>query len=161
MTITGTLANEFALLCEFYNIDMDKPFKDLSDYEKQIVIIGSDRPFSYTLTSRSGNKNHRNGFIEGPKRKIERLYVETQSQMLRDWYYTFMMETICSTCNGQRLNEKPLAVRIDGVNIAKLTNMQIGEMFNFLSTMNITAQQKEISRLLLEEILKDNEYIGR
>ena len=65
---------EFALLCEFYNIDMDKQFKDLSDYEKQIAIIGSDRPFSYTLTSRSGNKNHRNGFIEGPKRKIERLF---------------------------------------------------------------------------------------
>ena len=150
---------EFVYLCEFYNIDMDKPFKDLSDYEKQIAIIGSDRPFSYTLTSRSGNQNHRNGFIEGPKRKIERLYVETQSQMLRDWYYTFMMETVCSTCNGNRLNEKPLAVKIDGINIAELTNMQIGEMYKFLSNMNISKQQKEISRLLVEEILNRLKFL--
>ena len=150
---------EFVYLCEFYGIDMDKPFKDLTEYEKQIAMIGSDRPFSYTLVSRSGNQNHRNGFIEGPKRKIERLYVETQSQMLRDWYYSFMMETTCTTCNGQRLNEKPLSVRIDGVNIAELTEMQIGEMFDFLSTMNITAQQKEISRLLVDEILNRLQFL--
>ena len=150
---------EFVYLCEFYGIDMDKPFKDLTEYEKQIAISGSDRPFSYTLVSRSGNQNHRNGYIEGPKRKIERLYVETQSQMLRDWYYSFMMETTCTTCNGQRLNEKPLSVKIDGVNIAELTNMQIGEMYNFLSTMNISAQQKEISRLLLDEILNRLQFL--
>ena len=144
---------EFVYLCNYYNIDMNKPFKDLSEYEKQIAVVGSDIPLSYTLTSRSGNKNHRNGFIEGPKRRIERLYVETQSQMLRDWYYTFMMETICDTCNGDRLNEKALAVKIDGINIAQLTKMQIGDIYNFLVNMNISNQQKEISKLLVEEIL--------
>ena len=144
---------EFVYLCEYYNIDMDKPFKDLSDYEKQIAIVGSDVPLKYTLTSRSGNQNHKNGFIEGPKRRIERLYVETQSQMLRDWYYSFMMETTCLTCNGKRLNEKALAVKIDGVDIATLTDMQIGQMHAFLSNMNISNQQKEISKLLVEEIL--------
>ena len=144
---------EFEYLCEYYGIDMDKPFKDLTDYQKQIAVVGSDIPLKYTLVSRSGNQNHRNGFIEGPKRRIERLYVETQSQMLRDWYFSFMMETTCTTCNGDRLNEKPLSVKINGVNIAELTNMQIGEMYNFLSNLSLSEQQKEISRLLLEEIL--------
>ena len=150
---------EFVYLCNYYNIDMNKPFKDLTDYEKQIAIIGSDIPLKYTLTSRSGNQNHRNGFIEGPKKRIERLYVETQSQMLRDWYFSFMMETICTTCNGDRLNEKPLAVKINGVNIAQLTNMQVGEMFKFLSNLSLTNQQKEISRLLIEEILNRLKFL--
>ena len=144
---------EFVYLCEYYGIDMDKPFKDLTDYEKQIAIVGSDIPLKYTLTSRSGNQNHRNGFIEGPKRRIERLYVETSSQMLRDWYFSFMMETTCTTCNGDRLNEKPLSVKINGVNIAQLTNMQIGEMYYFLTNLSLSDQQKEISRLLMDEIL--------
>ncbi len=143
---------EFEYLCKYYQIDMNKPFKELSKYEKQIALIGSDIPLKYTLVSRSGNQTHRNGFIEGPKKHIERLYVETQSQMLRDWYFSFMMETICTTCNGQRLNEKPLSVRIDGLNIAQLTNLQVGEIYQFLQTMKITPQQKEISRLLVEEI---------
>ena len=116
---------DFQYVCEFYGIDMDKPFKELSDYEKQIAMLGSDIPLKYTIVSRSGNSIKRNGFIEGPKRRIERLYVETQSSMLRDWYFSFMMETTCTTCNGNRLNEKPLSVKIDGVNIAQLTNMQI------------------------------------
>lgn len=150
---------EFVYLCEYYHIDMNKPFKELSEYEKHIAVVGSDVPLKYTLVSRSGNQNHRNGFIEGPKRRIERLYVETQSQMLRDWYFSFMMETTCTSCKGERLNEKPLSVKIDGVNIAKLTNMQIGEMYKFLSTMNISEQQREISRLLLEEILNRLQFL--
>ena len=150
---------EFVYLCDYYGIDMDKPFKDLTDYEKQIAMVGSDVPLRYTLVSRSGNSNHRNGFIEGPKRRIERLYVETQSQMLRDWYFSFMMETTCLTCNGDRLNEKPLSVKINGINIAELTNMQIGEMYNFLKNMNLTEQQKEISRLLVEEILNRLQFL--
>ena len=52
--------------------------------------------------------------LENEQRRIERLYVETQSQMLRDWYFSFMMETTCTTCKGKRLNEKPLSVKIDG-----------------------------------------------
>lgn len=143
---------EFEYLCQYYQIDMNKPFKELSKYEKQIALIGSDIPLKYTLVSRSGNQNHRNGFIEGPKKHIERLYVETQSQMLRDWYFSFMMETTCTTCKGQRLNVKPLSVKIDGINIAELTNMQIGEINYFLQNMKITPQQKEISKLLVDEI---------
>ena len=143
---------EYALLCKYYNIDMDKPFKELSKYEKQIAVYGSDIPIKYTLTSRSGNQNHRNGFIEGPKRHIERLYVETQSQMLRDWYFSFMMETTCTTCKGKRLNEKPLSVRIDGINIAEL-------MYHFLSNMNISKQQREISKLLVDEILNRLQFL--
>ena len=143
---------EFEYLCHYYQIDMDKPFKELSKYEKQIALIGSDIPIKYTLVSRSGNQMHRNGLIEGPKKHIERLYVETQSQMLRDWYFSFMMETTCTTCKGKRLNEKALSVLIDGMDIASLTNMQIGEIYQFLNKMNISEQQKEISRLLVTEI---------
>ncbi len=143
---------EFVYLCKYYNIDMNKPFKDLTKYEKQIALVGSDIPLKYTLTSRSGNQMHRNGFIEGPKSHIERLYMETQSSMLRDWYFSFMMETKCTKCDGKRLNEKPLAVRIDGLNIADLTAKPINEIYDFLVNMNITAQQKEIAKLLIEEI---------
>jgi len=150
---------EFELLCKYYNIDMNKPFKDLSDYEKQIAMVGSDIPISYTLTSRSGNQNHRNGFIEGPKRHIERLYLDTQSQMLRDWYFSFMMETTCTTCNGKRLNEKALAVLINGVDIATLSSMQIGKAYEFLKNLKLSNQQMSIARLLLAEIENRLEFL--
>ena len=142
----------FAYLCNYYHIDLDKPFKDLTDYEKKIVLEGSDVPIKYSLVSRSGNRINHNDYIEGSKRHIERLYLETQSSALRDWYYSFMMETTCTACNGSRLNEKALSVLVGGLNIASLTDMQVGKMYDFLNNLKLTLQQQEIAKLLLIEI---------
>ena len=144
---------EFVYLCEQYNIDMDKPYCELTNYEKRIVTIGSDKPFKYTITSRSGNNMNRMGFIEGPKTHIERLYKETTSEMMRTWYQTFMVDSTCPTCNGKRLNEYALAVLIDGKNIFDYVDMSIYHLINALENINLTEQQREISRLILKEIL--------
>ena len=52
---------EFVYLCKQYRIDMDKPYKDLTKKEKDIVIYGSDKPFKYVITSANGNQMHREG----------------------------------------------------------------------------------------------------
>ena len=144
---------EFVYLCEVYNIDMDKPYNELTDYEKRIVTVGSDKPFQYTITSRSGNKMNRFGFIEGPKTHIERLYKDTTSEMMRSWYQTFMVDSTCPTCEGKRLNDFALAVLIDNRNIFDYTNMSIYHLINALENLKITEQQREISRLVIKEIL--------
>ena len=144
---------EFVYLCEQYNIDMDKPYSELTDYEKNIVTIGSDKPFKYVITSRSGNNMNRFGMIEGPKTHIERLYKETTSEMMRQWYQTFMVDSTCPTCSGKRLNQFALAVLIDNKNIFDFTDMSIYHLIETLKNLNITEQQKEISRLIIKEIL--------
>ena len=144
---------EFVYLCEQYNIDMDKPYCELTDYEKNIVTIGSDKPFKYVITSRSGNNMNRFGMIEGPKTHIERLYKETTSEMMRQWYQTFMVDSTCPTCNGKRLNKFALAVLIDNKNIFDYTDMSIYHLIETLKNLNITEQQKEISKLIVKEIL--------
>ena len=144
---------EFVYLCEQYNIDMDKPYSELTDYEKNIVTIGSDKPFKYVITSRSGNNMNRFGMIEGPKSHIERLYKETTSEMMRQWYQTFMVDSTCPTCSGKRLNQFALAVLIDNKNIFDYTDMSIYNLIETLKNLNITEQQKEISRLIIKEIL--------
>ena len=144
---------EFEYLCEQYNIDMNKPYKDLTDYEKQIVTIGSDRPFKYVITTRSGNNMNRFGLIEGPKTHIERLFKDTTSEAMRQWYQTFMVDSTCPTCQGKRLNDFALAVLIDNKNIFDYTNMSIYNLIITLENLNITEQQREISRLIIKEIL--------
>ena len=144
---------EFVYLCELYNIDMNKPYNELSDYEKKIVTIGSDEPYKYSITSRSGNKMNRFGYIEGPKTHIERLYKDTTSEMMRSWYQTFMIDSTCPTCDGKRLNEYALTVLIDNKNIFDYTNMSIYNLINTLENINLTDQQREISRLVIKEIL--------
>ena len=54
------------------------------------------------------------GLYEG---KIERLYTETSSQMMRDIYGFYMREIECPKCHGDRLNELALCVKVGKYNI--------------------------------------------
>lgn len=145
---------EFVFLCKQYKIDMDKPFKDLTDKEKDIVFVGSDKEFKYEITSASGNVMHRNGFIEGVCTKINRLYNETGSEMMREMYEFYMKDSECKTCHGARLNEQALAVRVNGLNIYEVTKLSIEELQAFIQDLprKLTNTENEIAKLIIKEI---------
>ena len=94
---------------------IDKPIKDFTKKELDIVLYGSKDLISYKLESRSGNVMKKTEFIEGVCTLIERRYMETSSQMSREWYATFLAEAPCPTCGGRRLNEQALSVRVGGI----------------------------------------------
>ena len=145
---------EFVYLCNAYKIDMDKPFKDLSDYEQKICIYGSDKEFSFTITTVNGNQMHKNGYIEGVKTRIDRLYNETNSEMMRGLYEYYMRDNVCSTCHGARLSEAALSVRINGLNIYEVTCLSIDDLYKYIRDLpeKITKTEYEIARLIINEI---------
>ena len=145
---------EFAYLCKQYNIDLDKPYKDLTEKEKEIIAFGSDREFKYEITSSSGNVMHRNGFIEGVKTKVDRLYRETTSPMMQEFYEFFMKDHVCSTCNGARLSKQALAVRVHGLNIYEVTCLSIEDLLKWINELEgvLTHTEFEIAKMIINEI---------
>ncbi len=145
---------EFELLCNLYKIPLDIPFKDLTDKQKHIVFYGSPEIHKYVLKSSSGNTNNRLGYIEGIKVKVERLYQETSSDWMRDYYEKFMRDSICTTCKGARLSKEALSVRINGKNIYEVTCMQLRELREWnLSLKDIlTPTQLEIAAMVIREV---------
>lgn len=145
---------EFELLCSLYNIPIDKPYKDIPEDKKHILLYGSPEIHKYALKSSSGNVNNRLGYIEGIKTKLERLYSETTSDWARDWYGSFMRDKECTTCHGARLNKEALAVRIDNKNIYEVTSMQIHELRDWIRNLKNILNQKEldIANLVIKEI---------
>ncbi len=145
---------EFEYLCNQYGIDLNKPYKDLTEKEKHIVMFGSDKPFKYELTSVNGNKTHRNGFIEGVKSRMDRLYNSTSSEMMREIYEFYMRDSECTTCHGARLNDAALAVRVNGLNIYEVTCLSIEELIAYIRSVNdsLKENEREIARLIIREI---------
>ncbi len=145
---------EFTYLCKLYKIDMDKPFNKLTEKEKDIIFIGSEKEFKYEITSVNGNVMHRNGVIEGIKTKIDRLYNSTSSEMMRGIYEYYMRDSECTTCHGSRLNETALSVLINGKNIYEFTCMSIEDLQKFLidTKSKLTPKETEISKLIFKEI---------
>lgn len=152
---------DFEMLCKLYKIPMDIPFKDLTKEQKKIVFVGSPVPHAYTLVSSSGNVNHRNNYIEGVAKKVERLYQETQSEMTREWYGRFMRDYECMTCHGARLSDEVLSVRINGLNIYEVTLLPISDLLKFIdeTEKTLTNTQLEIAKMVLKEIRNRAQFL--
>ena len=152
---------EFVLLCNLYKVPMDKPWEDLTKEQQNIVLYGSPVVHQYKLTSSSGNTMHRNQIIEGMKTKLERLYRETTSDWMREYYEIFMSDKECTTCHGQRLNEAALSVRIDGKNIYEVSAMQLKELKEWAKNLpsKLNENDKEIADLVLKEVYNRTSFL--
>ena len=145
---------EFALLCKLYKIDLNTPWKDLTPREQHIALFGSEEPFKYEITSVNGNVMHRNGYIEGVKTRIDRLYNNTSCEMMREVFEYYMRDKECTTCHGARLNQQALSVLIDGKNIDDITHLQLKELVKWVDELpnKLSESQKTIADMVLREI---------
>lgn len=152
---------EFALLCSLYNIPLDKPWKDLTAEQQNIVLFGSPQIHQYTLRSSSGNINHRHQSIEGIKTKLERLYSETTSDWMREYYETYMSDRECTTCHGRRLNPAALSVLIANKNIYEVSNLQLKELKIWAKELPtyLNEEENKIADLVLKEISSRTSFL--
>ena len=145
---------DFDYLLSLYNIDKNKPLKDMSKEEMDIILNGSKEPIKYKIVSSSGNVLNRFDYIEGVKKRIERLYRETSSDFLREYYAKFIVDYECSTCHGARLSKEVLSVKIDGKNIYEVTCMSIDKLLRWINHLREVLDENslKISTLILKEI---------
>jgi len=143
---------KFKALCDYYEIDVNKPIKKLTKQELSWLLYGSSDIIEYTMYSKSGNVTKKAEFIEGIVTLIERRFMETTSSFGREWYGSFMGESTCPDCGGRRLNEQALCVKISGKNIYEWTQMSIKQALQFVRNLDITPQQHKIADLILKEI---------
>lgn len=145
--------------CDFYKIDMNKPWKKLTKKEREIVLFGSLEELDFLYISKNGNKRFARRFYEGVITNLERRYLETSSTWIREWLDNYMMEIECPMCHGARLKESILHVFVGKKNIYEMTQMSIGKLLDFINNMKLNKEQTEISRLIVKEILNRLEFL--
>lgn len=139
--------------CEAFGIDMDTPFKELSDKDKKIILYGAgDREFHFKFESDFGGLKDIDTTFEGVIPNVERRYRETNSDFTRDVMRQYMTSLTCQTCHGYRLNEQALSVKIAGKHIGEVSDFPINESLNFFENLTFSEQNQEIARPILKEI---------
>ncbi|MGM9969742.1 MAG: excinuclease ABC subunit UvrA [Anaeroplasma sp.] len=138
--------------CDYYNIDMDIPFKNLTEKQKSIILYGSPDMIDFKMTSTSGRNHDKKEYFEGIVTNFQRRYVETNSDWIRDWIEGYMVERKCDTCNGRRLNKSVLNIFINDKNIADICDMPIDELYNWFINLKLSPEKTEIARLAVKEI---------
>ncbi|MDE5977554.1 MAG: excinuclease ABC subunit UvrA, partial [Turicibacter sp.] len=139
-------------VCRHYNIDLNKPFEELNDQEKEIILYGTTEPIHFQIQSESGIKQEKVDTYEGVINNLERRYIETSSSFMREWIEGFMADLTCKKCKGKRLSEQALAILIDGKNIDDFTKLSIREALDYIENLNLTEKDQLISNLILKEI---------
>ncbi len=153
---------DFCILLDTYKIPYDVPWQDLSDKQRHIVLYGSEKPIDREIRTVSGNIMHKHGVLEGVKSKIERLYANSSSKWMLDYYESFMRDSECLHCHGARLNEKALAVKVNGLNIYEVTCLSIDELLSWTEKTRDSLAENElkIADLVLKEIYNRAKFLS-
>lgn len=149
---TNLAMEEIRQVCKHYMIDLKKPFGELTNEEKRIVLYGSNDKIKISMQSKSGRNHDKETFFEGVVNNFNRRYMETSSEWIRDWIEGYMVEKECSSCHGARMNEKVLNVFIEGKNIYDLCCMSIEDLKKFLSDLKLTEEKAHIAKNILKEV---------
>jgi len=138
--------------CREMGINMDKPWRELSEKHKKALLHGlGDQRISYEI-SREDEHYKWHGRFEGVITNLERRYRDTQSEYMREEFERFMSYSVCPDCGGLRLRPEALHVFIDGHNIIDVTHMPAGECLNYFNNLKLDARRLEIAARVLKEI---------
>ena len=140
--------------CKSVDIDMDTPFNKLSKKQQQQILYGNgETPFHFHYENDFGGIRDVDVPFEGVINNISRRYRETNSDFTREQMRKYMTELPCPVCHGYRLNQRALAVKIDGRNIGEVSALSISDSLEFFKNIKLSAQKNEIAKPILKEII--------
>ncbi len=139
-------------VAKYYNIDLNIPVKDMNKKDLEIILYGTNELINFEYVSKNGNKRYTKDFYEGFVNNLERRYIETSSNWIREWIEGYMVETSCPKCKGARLNKDVLSVLVGKKNIYELTCMSISDLIVFFDNLKLNKEQTKISELIIKEI---------
>lgn len=142
-----------AQACDGFGIDMDTPFEDLPEEQREIILYGSNGElFHFHYENDFGGVRDVEVPFEGVLTNIKRRYHETNSDFTREQMRLYMTELTCQTCHGYRLNPQALSVKINGTNIGEVSEHAINDAIDFFETVKLSEQEQMIAKPILKEI---------
>ena len=148
-------------VCEVYKINMDKPYKKLTDRQKNILMHGSgDKEIEFTFTQRNGGTRKRKMVFEGVIPNINRRYHESPSEYTREMMSKYMTELPCETCHGKRLSQEALSVYVGGFNIGEVVQYSIKNALNYYENIELSEQDRAIANQILKEIISRLSFLN-
>ncbi|HEM3517565.1 TPA: excinuclease ABC subunit UvrA [Streptococcus suis] len=139
-----------------FGVDMDKPFEELTEEEKNLIFNGSDgKEFHFHYENEFGGVRDIDIPFEGLITNINRRYRETNSDYTRTVMKTYMNELTCGTCHGYRLNDQALSVKVGGekgLHIGQLSDLSVADHLAVIENLTLSENEATIATPIVKEI---------
>ncbi|MCX7745107.1 MAG: excinuclease ABC subunit UvrA [Flavobacteriales bacterium] len=135
-----------------YGFNLNTPVGEIDDEALNVLLYGSSELIRIKETKGSTNSFA----FEGIASFISNQLIYESSKAIKKWAHSFMQHKQCPECNGTRLKKESLYFRIDGKNIAELSQLDIRELQQFFASLEerLSPTQQKIAAEVLKEIRK-------
>ncbi len=148
------------------NFDFDTPLKEIQKNNMKILLEGGgDEKFEIEYTYKSGRKTIYKHRYNGILASLKHYYDETSSAHIRNWVESYMAVHSCNACNGGRLKQESLAIKLTdvksgiSVNIADIVKLSVKAAQQFFKNLQLTDRQKLIANQILKEIIQRLDFL--
>ena len=141
-------------LSDHYSFSIDCKWSSLPEKFQKIILDGSEDEkitFNYDDGSRTFKTTKT---FEGILNNLKRRYLETDSNWMREEIEKYQSKSDCSKCNGYRLKEEALCIKINKSNIGDISKLTIDEAILWFGILQkkLSKKDTEISRNIIKEI---------
>ncbi len=147
-------AQTLSSLAKHYGFSLDEKWKKLPKKIKDIVLYGSDEDeIKFNYDDGYEKYSYKKTF-EGVINNLERRFLESDSEWKREAIAEYQSDTACEACNGDRLKEEALCVKINNLNISEVTKKSIFDAAEWFKDLvnHIDKRQFKIAEHVLKEI---------
>ena len=141
-------------IAKHYEFDKNTSWKDLSPKVQDVFLRGSGDEEIMFRYDEGGRVYQVERVFEGVIPNMERRYRETDSNWIREEFERYQNNRHCGGCNGYRLREEALAVKIAGAHAGQVVQKSIREALAWIEDVpnHLSVQKQEIARAIVKEI---------
>ncbi len=147
-------AQTLASIAKHYGFSLNEKWKKLPKKNKDIILFGSDEDeIKFNYDDGYEKYSHKKTF-EGVINNLERRFLESDSEWKREAIAEYQSDSDCESCDGNRLKEEALCVKIDNLNISEVTKKSISDAAKWFNQLknNLDNKQFKIAEHILKEI---------
>jgi excinuclease ABC subunit A len=147
-------AQTLASIAKHYGFSLSEKWKKLPKKIKDVILFGSDEEeIKFNYDDGYEKYSHKKTF-EGVINNLERRFLESDSEWKREAIAEYQSDSACEGCNGNRLKEEALCVKIDNLNISEVTKKSILDAAQWFKNLeqNLDKKQFKIAEHILKEI---------
>ncbi|GMK44551.1 excinuclease ABC subunit A [Paenibacillus glycanilyticus] len=141
---------EMNMLLQSGDFDPDKKLQDYSPEELDQLLYAKARKVQMDFAGKATNITVE-GVIEKFTNKYIKQDVKLKSERTQKAVMPFITEGKCSSCHGSRLSQAALNCRINGMNIAELSSMEVGHLIRVIQEIS-DAKAAPIVKSLTERL---------
>jgi excinuclease ABC subunit A len=142
-------------------ISLKDPIRKLSPKALNLILFGSeDATVEVDMGYEDEAKTYETDF-EGVVNMVKRWFLGSSSDAIRDWAEKFMTLKTCSSCDGARLKKESLWFKVDEMNIAEMSELNLDRLAARFSKMDerLNNKQQVIARDILKEIRERLQFL--